>query len=62
MIWLAKDENVGTQCSLYADSSSDVTDLPKFAEDNNLKAGSSCLVIETSEVYMMRSDGTWKAI
>ena len=62
MIWLAKGENIGTQCELRADGSSDIADLPKFATDNNLKAGSTCLVIDSSEVYMLNSSGEWKPL
>lgn len=48
--------------SLACDSSADVANLPAYARSHNLKPGSSCLCIDNSTVYMMKSDGTWKSI
>ncbi len=62
MIWFDENGKSGTQAPLKADSASDVANLPTFAEAHNLKPGSNCLVIATSDVYMMQSDGTWKAL
>ena len=62
MIWYADDQHAGMQCELRADSSADVAKLPQFAQEQRLKPGSSGLIIDTSEVYMMRSDGQWKAL
>lgn len=59
MIWLGPGENTGTQAQLKADAYSDVANLPAFATANDLKPGSSCLVIATSTVYMMNSQGQW---
>lgn len=40
-----------------ADDSSDIPNLP-----TNCLTGSSCIVIETSEVYMLNSKGEWKQL
>ena len=48
--------------SLACDSESDVANLEQYAKDNNLKLGSTCLVIDTGKVYAMKSDYTWKEI
>lgn len=47
---------------IFCDTASDVSDLPTFAEEHDLKPGSSCLCVGNSSVYQMCSDGTWKAI
>lgn len=61
MIWFAEGSRQGTQANVYADEMSDVTsELPQFATENHLKHGSSCVCIETSEVFIMKTDGTWK--
>ena len=62
MIWFKDDEHSGTQCDLYADSDADVSRLQQFASDYSLKPGSSCLVIGSSSVYLMKSDGTWSQL
>lgn len=46
--------------NLGCDGSADVANLSDYAKSNNLKPGSSCYVIDTSELYMMKSNGTWK--
>lgn len=46
--------------SLGCDGTADVANLEAYAKSNNLKPGSSCYVIDTSELYMMKSNGTWK--
>lgn len=48
--------------SLACDDASDVADLEQYAKDNNLKLGSTCLVVETGQVYAMKSNYTWKEI
>lgn len=48
--------------NLGCDTAADVADLPAFAESNRLKPGSTCLCAATSDVYMMKSDKTWKTI
>ena len=48
--------------NLGCDSTSDIANLPTYAESNRLKPGSTCLCKETSEIYMMGSDGAWDAI
>ena len=58
-IYFQKGSTQGTQASIYADSASDVEDLQKFAEWNNLKGGSSCFVIATGDVYMLDSELEW---
>ena len=52
-------EGVG---NLACDFETDIQDLRAFAESNRLKPGSTCLCKETSEAYMMGSDGAWDPI
>ena len=52
----------GAQAELYCDTTSDVNDLPQFAQDWDLQMGSSCLCIQDSSVYMLKSDGNWKKL
>ena len=47
---------------LACDDANDVQNLPAYAKANNLKQGTDCFVIDTSEVQMMKSDGTFKKI
>lgn len=42
-----------------ADNEVDIIDLPGIGQ---CAPGSTCFVIETSEVYMLKTDGTWKVI
>lgn len=44
---------------LTCDNATDVSNLPTYATRNNLAMGSTCLCIATSDVYAMKSDGTW---
>lgn len=46
--------------NLGCDGTADVQNLPAYARSNNLKPGSNCYVIDTSELYMMKSTGEWK--
>lgn len=62
MIWFAEGSSQGNQAECRADNASDVAKLPDFAERNHLKPGSTCLIIDTSEVYMMDSQGNWKPL
>ena len=62
MIWFDEDGKTGTQAPLKADGTSDVANLPAFAKAHDLKPGSNCFIIQTSQVYMMQSDETWKSI
>lgn len=50
----------GSIADFFCDGASDVTDLPQFAEDNKLSMGSSCYCIDTGDLYILKSDGTWK--
>ena len=47
---------------IFCDSASDVANLPQFAADHKLQPGTTCLVIDTSEVYALKTDGTWKKL
>ena len=47
---------------LACDDATDLTDLPEYAQNNNLKCGSSCICIDTGQVFMMKSDFNWKEI
>lgn len=61
-IFVLSQNQMDNVASLGCDTAADVADLPAFAESNRLKPGSTCLVVATSEVYMMKSDKTWKTI
>lgn len=50
----------GQIADFFCDDASDVADLPQFAEERNLSMGSSCYCIDTGELYIMKSDGSWK--
>lgn len=52
----------GKKNDIFCDSASDVSNLPAFAEQHDLKPGSTCLCIDNSNVYAMKSNGTWKPI
>lgn len=45
---------------LGCDETSDVQNLPDYVKYKNAKPGSSCYVIDTGEIYLMKSNGTWK--
>ena len=47
---------------INCDEVADVNDLPTFAEEHDLKPGSTCLCVGNSSVYQMKSDGTWKML
>lgn len=47
---------------LACDTEADLANLPDYAKSNNLKQGTDCIVIDTSNVYMMKSDYTFKQI
>lgn len=61
-IWLNKGEKDGTQASGGCDGASDVPNLEAFAQAHHLKVGSDFLCIDTSALYMMKSDGTFKKL
>ena len=48
--------------SLACDSSSDIPNLPTFAESIGAEMGSTCLNISDGSVRMMKSDGTWEVL
>ena len=56
------DIKTGKVNDIFCDSASDVSDLPAFAETHKLQPGSSCLCVDESKVYQMKSDKSWKAI
>lgn len=53
--------NNSKERSFYADAESDVANLPTSADDypDGIEPGSDCLVIESSNVYILKSDRTW---
>ena len=59
MIWLNKGEQNGTQAGCGCDSTSDLPNLPAFAEEHKLKMGSSCFCQSDNSVHFMNSDKTW---
>lgn len=46
--------------SLGCDEASEIQNLPEYVKNKNIKAGSTCYVVDTAEVYMMKSTGEWK--
>ena len=48
--------------SLVADTSDDLEELKANYNASNTRPGSTCLVINTSTVYMMNSLGEWKPL
>ena len=61
MIWFAEENQQGRQALVYCDDQQDVqNDLEQFAEDNHLKKGAKCLIIETHQVLFLNSRGEWK--
>lgn len=59
MIWLNQGEQNGTQASLGCDSTSDLANLPAFAEEHSLKVGSNCFCQSDYTVHFMNSDKSW---
>ena len=60
MIGGANSVKSGSVADFFCDSSSDVANLPQYAQDHNLSMGSSCYCIDTGNLYILKSDGTWK--
>lgn len=50
----------GTTADFYCDDNTDVANLEQFARDHELQIGSTCYCVDTGELYMMKSDFTWK--
>lgn len=53
--------NNSKERSFIADEEADVANLPTSDDDypSGIVPGSDCLVIETSNVYILKSDRTW---
>lgn len=76
MYWLDTSQKYTgspAQQSFYADSVDDIKNLPTSTKEGvkqgsdstscrKTAKGSQCLVIDTSEVYMLKSNDQWKAI
>ena len=76
MYWLDTSQKyIGSpaQQSFYADSTDDIKNLPTSTKEGvkqgadstsyrKTAKGSQCLVIDSSEVYMLKSDDTWKLL
>lgn len=62
MYWMDVHDQVGgsKQVTYYADSASDVQNLPTDPEVIN--KGSVCLIISTGEVYMLNSSYEWEVL
>lgn len=60
MFKITRSKDIATTyiVDIVADSETDVANLPTKASDN-IEAGSTCLVIETSEVYMLNNQDQW---
>ena len=50
----------GRVADFFADDANDIADFETFGRENKLSMGSTCYVIETGELYMMKSDYSWK--
>lgn len=62
MIFPLSQNEMDGVANLGCDGTDDVNNLPKYAESNRLKPGSTCMCIDNGVAYMMKSDGTWKAL
>lgn len=53
--------NNSKERSFFADLETDVADLPTTDDDYEpgIAPGSDCMVIESSNVYILKSDRTW---
>lgn len=51
-----------TDGEIFCDTAADKANLAQFAADHNLQQGTSCLVIDTGEILVLKSDGTWKSL
>ena len=60
MIGGANQVKTGTVADFFCDDSSDVANLPQYAQEHNLSMGSTCYCIDTGELYMLKSTGEWK--
>lgn len=60
MIFNISQNDMDGVANLGCDGTADVANLVEYARSNRLKPGSSCYVIDTSELYMMKSNGQWK--
>ena len=45
---------------LACDDNNDVPNLAEYAKSNNLKLGSDCYVVDTGDIYVMKSTYEWK--
>ena len=46
---------------IYLDDATDKEDLAQYAADHGLVQGTKAIVIDTQEVLVLKSDGTWKS-
>ena len=60
--WESAKESVGNskEKMFYADEEADVTDLP--VDPDEVAPGASCLVIETGDLYMLKSTYDWAKV
>lgn len=60
--WESAKSQIGNskEKDFYADAAADVAALPTQEED--VEIGSTCLVIATSDVYILDSTRTWKVL
>lgn len=49
-----------TDAKVYCDDVSDVANLTQYAKDHQLPMGSKAIVIETGDIYLMKSSYSWK--
>ena len=63
MYWIDNNSSQGTnQKTYFADGTSDIANLPVVipgVNDNEVGFGSKCLVIATSDVYILGSNNVW---
>lgn len=52
----------GSINEIYCDDATDIQDLADFAEEWDLKIGSTCVVVDTGQVLMMKSDYSWNEL
>lgn len=57
-----EDIKHGKVNDINCDGTADIANLPAFAEENDLKPGSTCMCVDEAAVYQMKSDKTWKKL
>lgn len=49
-----------TDIDVFCDTEADVADLEQYGRDHGFQIGASAYVIDTGNLYLMKSDFSWK--